>query len=200
MTKGRGIRAEAGMLYPIYSLFNSRLVREHEETEKRISDFSKRVVLNAESADLSKSNIFTDILKANSKTGDIISRTDASYEAASLMLAGGGTTAVTLTYLIWAVLSDPDIQKRLEADMGSLPEYFTDADLEDQVFLNAVIEETLRLYGAAPGSLPRTVPVGGLVINDLFIPAGYTVSTQAYTLHRDPRHHELPHRYVVCAM
>jgi cytochrome P450 len=194
VTKGRGIRAEAGMLYPIYSLLNSSLVREHEETEKRISDFSERVVLNAESADLNKSNIFTDILKANSKTGETISRTDASYEAASLMLAGGGTTAVTLTYLVWAVLSDQGIQQRLEADMHGLPEHFTDAHLEDQVFLNAVIEETLRLYGAAPGSLPRTVPVGGLLINDIFIPAGYTVSTQAYTLHRDPHYHELPHR------
>ena len=35
------------------------------------------------------------------------------------------------------------------------------------------------------GGLPRSVPSGGRVLGGCYIPAGYTVSAQAHTLHRD---------------
>jgi cytochrome P450 len=65
-------------------------------------------------------------------------------------------------------------------------EDYGDPDLEKLPLLNAVVEETLRLYGAAPAGLPRSVPSGGVTIVDQVIPAGTTVTTQAYTYHRDP--------------
>ena len=67
-----------------------------------------------------------------------------------------------------------------------MDEDYGDTDLEKLPLLNAVIEETLRLYGAAPAGLPRAVPPGGVTIDEQFIPAGTTVTTQAYTFHRDP--------------
>lgn len=57
--------------------------------------------------------------------------------------------------------------------------------MEKLPLLNAAINEMLRLYGAAPGSLPRSVPKGGARFLDHFIPEGITVSTQSYTIHRD---------------
>jgi cytochrome P450 len=60
-------------------------------------------------------------------------------------------------------------------------------ELENAPLLNSVIEETLRLYGAAPGALPRVVPSQGIIISGHQLPGGTEVSTQAYTLHRDPR-------------
>ncbi len=53
--------------------------------------------------------------------------------------------------------------------------------------MNKVIDETLRLYSAAPGSLPRIVPAGGAILGGYHIPGGTTVSTQAYTFHRNPK-------------
>lgn len=103
------------------------------------------------------------------------------------MVAGNGTTAVTLTYLIWAVLSDRRVRSTLEAELDALADGFNDAELEALPYLTAVIEETLRLYGSAPGSLPRVVPAGGLTVGENHLPAGTVVNTQAYTLHRDSR-------------
>jgi cytochrome P450 len=60
------------------------------------------------------------------------------------------------------------------------------AELEAAPILNSVLNETLRLYGAAPGALPRIVPSRGLAVGEHHIPAGVEVSTQAYTNHRDP--------------
>lgn len=69
--------------------------------------------------------------------------------------------------------------------MAALSPGFSDGALEALPVLNGVIEETLRLYGAAPGSLPRVVPEGGATMAGHFLPAGTVVATQAYTMHRD---------------
>ena len=196
VSKGRGIRAETGRFYPIFKAIKSGFTSDFEAIEGRISEFSKTVVFNAHSSDLARTNIFTGILKNDREESERISDHDAVFEAASLMLAGGGTTAVTLTYLVWAVLSHSPVQKRLEDEVAGLHEDFTDAELETLPFLNAVVEEVLRLYGAAPGSLPRTVPEGGLSVKGYYIPPGYTVETQAYTIHRDPLLYHRPDRYV----
>lgn len=47
----------------------------------------------------------------------------------------------------------------------------------------------MRLYGTVPSLLPRNVPEslnGDFTIRGYKIPAGTTVATQAYTVHRDP--------------
>ncbi|KAI0480052.1 cytochrome P450 [Xylariaceae sp. FL0804] len=119
-----------------------------------------------------------------------ISELTMRVEVANLMVAGTDTTAVTLTYLTWAVLRRPALQRRLEAEVARLDldrdGGLGDAELEARLpLLNSVIAETLRLYGAAPGSLPRVVPDGGATLGGHFVPAGTVASTQAYTMHRD---------------
>ena len=106
-------------------------------------------------------------------------------EAGNLIVAGSDTTAVTLTYLVWAVLKHCQLQEQLEEELAGLSDELTFEELKNAPILNSVIEETLRLYGAAPGALPRTVPKQGLRINGYHIPGGVVVSTQAYTSHRD---------------
>lgn len=112
---------------------------------------------------------------------------DIQTEAGNLILAGSDTTAFSLTYITWSVLAHPDIQAKLEEEVAALHDGFTDADLEMLPFLTAVINETLRIWGASSGSLPRTVPRGGAELAGHFVPEGYTVSTQSWTLHRDER-------------
>lgn len=108
-------------------------------------------------------------------------------EAGNLIVAGSDTTAVTLTYLVWAVLKDPALQARLEKEVAGFSDQLDMTELENAPLLNSVIEETLRLYGAAPGALPRIVPSQGMLVAGHRLPAGTEVSTQAYTLHRDSR-------------
>lgn len=110
----------------------------------------------------------------------------------NIIIAGTDTTGVTLTYLVWNVLQRPVIQQKLEEEVAALPADFKEKDLIELPWLNGVIEETLRLYGAAPSSLPRVVPKAGTVIAGVPIPAGTTVGTQAWTLHRDPKIWQAP--------
>ncbi|KAL3298647.1 cytochrome p450 [Colletotrichum asianum] len=79
--------------------------------------------------------------------------------------------------------------------MSQLGDGFDDKLLEGRPLLNAVIEETLRLYPAVPSSLPRTVPKEGATLSSHYIPAGTVVYSPAYTLHRDPEIFHEPHRF-----
>lgn len=141
--------------------------------------------LDSIKASETSSNIFSNIA-AEAEAGEKLSMDDVHLEASGLIVAGTDTTSTTLTYLVWAVLSQPKLQQELETEVAALDEIYGDTDLERLPLLNAVIEETLRLYGAAPAGLPRAVPPGGVTIDDQVIPAGTTVTTQAYTFHRDP--------------
>ena len=144
-----------------------------------------RKYLDSIKASETSSNVFSNIA-AEAEAGEKLSMDDVHREASGLIVAGTDTTSTTLTYLVWAVLSQPKLQQELEAEVATLDENYGDSDLEKLSLLNAVIEEALRLYSAAPAGLPRSVPPGGVTIDERFIPAGTTVTTQAYTFHRDP--------------
>lgn len=111
---------------------------------------------------------------------------DIRQEAQAYIIAGSDTTAVTMTYLTYAVSGDTRVREKLVAELATLPDGFSDNDLRQLPYLKIVILETLRLYSVVPFGLPRTVPPAGAKFFGYQIPAGTTVSTQSYSLHRDP--------------
>ena len=119
-----------------------------------------------------------------------------SAEASNLIVAGSDTTAVSLTYLIWMLLRPRSrkVKEKLLAEILPLSPDAPVTTLTQLEYLNAVISEGLRLYGAAPGSLPRVSPTGGAWIGEYYIPEGTSVSAQAYTTHRDESVFESPDR------
>ncbi|CAK7226987.1 hypothetical protein SBRCBS47491_006416 [Sporothrix bragantina] len=193
-----GIRYEVPWLHALLRMLPIPSIRVFINADKYVMHYGKKAVNNLRSGNSSSRNLFSTILAAsdNIKEGDQTYLSDQSIqlEAGNLIVAGSDTTSITITYLVWAVLKRPELQRRLEAEVAALPGMtadgnpgFTSADLERLPLLNAVIDESLRLYGAAPGSLPRSVPPGGATLCGYALPGGTVVETQAYTLHRDAR-------------
>jgi cytochrome P450 len=58
------------------------------------------------------------------------------------------------------------------------------AKVDDLPYLDAVLEEGLRLFPSIPMTLPRYVPEGGRTIGGYTLPAGSMVSCQAFSIHR----------------
>ena len=133
---------------------------------------------NSRSASSTK-NIFTNVLAQAEKKDGTMTDEEVIIEAGSFIIAGTDTTSTTLTYLIYCVLSNPDLQKLLEDEVEWAEEPLTDASLEKLPVLNAVVKETLRLYGAAPGPLLRVVPNGGATLAGYECPGGTIISSQA---------------------
>ncbi|KAI1871900.1 hypothetical protein JX265_005886 [Neoarthrinium moseri] len=94
--------------------------------------------------------------------------------------------ANTLTYLVYNVCKHPEVKTKLVDELQGLPDDFDYNDVKSLPYLNQVIEETLRLYSSVPGGLPRMVTKEGAEFNGHFIPGGYTVSVQPYSMHRNP--------------
>lgn len=182
--KGNGIGVELPLLRTIGKRLPFQKTKELWNTNAFLDDYAKVAVRNMKASQQSK-NIFANIAAEAEKSERLDDR-DIEVEASALFVAGTDTTAVSLTYLIWAVLSRPNLRAQVEAEVSTLPDDFHDADVERLPFVSAVIEETLRLYGAAPGALPRIVPSGGVDMGGFYLPQGSTVTTHAYSMHRDP--------------
>ena len=136
--------------------------------------------------------LFTKVYRAGEEG---MSSREIVAEAQAYIIAGSDTTAITLTYLVWAVCKDNVVRRRLVEEVEELPDAYTDEDLKAAPYLNMVIRETLRLYSAAPSALPRLVPAGGVEIDGYWIPGRTTACTQGYSLHRDPKVFRQPERY-----
>lgn len=134
-----------------------------------------------------RGTLFSKMMLTEDASENSLTLSEIEREACNLIVAGSDTTAVTLTYLVWAVLNNPAIKQHLMKEIDNdLGEAFSAKQACALPYLNCVIRETLRLYGAAPGSLPRVVPADGRWLGGFFVPEGTEVSTQAFTLHRDP--------------
>ncbi|KAB8071839.1 cytochrome P450 [Aspergillus leporis] len=196
-TMGAGI----GLELPLVAWLGRRIPLSFFRTMFRAQDYlfqyAQRAVKSSRMTSDSSRSIFSGMLNESEKGDGAITDVDVVLEAGGLILAGSDTTAVTLTYLIWAVLSQPKLQRELEEEVNTLGADFNDASLEKLPLLNAVIMETLRLYGAAPGALPRATPEDGAVFAGYFVPEGVTVSTQSYSIHRDQDSYLDPERFDV---
>ncbi|ORY61477.1 cytochrome P450 [Pseudomassariella vexata] len=127
--------------------------------------------------------LFSKMFKAKSE--DSLSGVELEDNAQAYIVGGSDTTAMSLTYLVWAVCRDPQIKEKLVNELQTrLSDDFSYDDVKELPYLNQVIEETTRIYAAAPSGLPRTVPSGGASLAGYWIPGGATVLTQAYSLHR----------------
>lgn len=177
---------------------NRRLTQYAEQSLKR----HYRII--EEEGEESKPTLFSKLY--NKAGGDELSFEELRDNAQAYIIAGSDTIvnilpfsasvsnrmvtklsqANTLTYLIWEVCKRPEIKEELLRELQSLPDNYGYADVKHLPYLNQVIEETLRLYPAAPSLLPRVVPLEGVQLAGHYIPAGCTVGAQAWSMHRDP--------------
>jgi cytochrome P450 len=93
-----------------------------------------------------------------------------------IMMAGAVTTATFLAGVTYYLAHDPRstslLQDELRSQFSSLDE-ITSKALMNCAYLNAVVEEGLRIYPpAGAGHLSRIVPKGGCEIDGVWVPEG----------------------------
>ena len=189
-----GVQGEVPWLYRLMRLAAPGFTRKCDAALQNVIEYGLSAASRAKKASLSRQNIIKGLLDASNTEGTTLTDFSLGSQASALIIAGSGTTAVTLTYAVWAVLRHPAVRHKLEEEVKQLPENYDDIALEKLPYLEAVITETLRLYGSAPGALPRTTPAKGIDVNGMYIPGGVTLTTQSYTMHRDPSIFEDPER------
>jgi cytochrome P450 len=100
-----------------------------------------------------------------------------------LIIAGSETSATLLSGVVYYLCSNPPIMKALVEEISSAFASDDDITFSKAVklsYLNAVIEETLRIYPPFVTSLARVVPLGGDTVDGHFIPENVSTNLTCY--------------------
>ncbi|KAK1456008.1 cytochrome P450 [Colletotrichum cuscutae] len=118
--------------------------------------------------------------------------TEEIYAAAQvLIVAGSETTATGLTAATYLLCENPQTLAKLTSEIRNTFENEDDITIQSTAglsYLNAAIEEALRLGPPGPGTFPRVVPDGGRMVCGQFVPAGYSVGVHHLAINRSPIH------------
>ena len=132
-----------------------RLVADTKLNEQHSLDLiEKRVVRHSDRKDF-----MTRILEHREK--DEVSNVQLAAHAADFVTAGSETTATALACICYYLMKTPAVAKKLRAEIdGAFSQYqdITAASTTPLPYLNAVIQEGMRLYPPLPIALPRIVP------------------------------------------
>lgn len=147
----------------------------------------------------SHTTIFHEILDEPSLPPEEKSVMRMKAEASSFVGAGTLTVAHMLSLTCFFVLKEPAIYKRL---MAELREAMPDPEssighqkLESLPYLNAVVDEGLRLSYGSMHRLSRSHPNEAIHFRGWTIPPGTPVGCSAYLIHTNPELFPEPHTF-----
>lgn len=150
----------------ILALFGTEfLALKMKHLEYTTQAVSKRLATQTD-----KKDFMTYILRHNNEKG--MTRQEIMGTAAVLVAAGSETTASLLSGAVFHLLKNETALRKVTDEVRSSfanEDEITFATVARLPYLQAVIDESLRMYPPVPGALPRRTPPEGDVID------GYTV-------------------------
>lgn len=102
-----------------------------------------------------------------------MTREEIMKNSGTIILAGSETTATLLSGVTFYLLKNPSAMSKLTKELRITfpdPADMTIVKLSGLPYLNACLQEALRIYPPAPGMLPRRTLSGGAMINGYYIP------------------------------
>jgi len=159
-------------------LLQKAIPKSFLEKKQTHLEFSSRRVDKRLAMKTERPDIWTYVLRfSNSEENKDrgLSLNEMYSNASTFMLAGTETTATLLSGLTYLLLKHPQRMERLVAELrNSFPtrEAITLEKLVGLEYLNACIEEALRIYPPVPTGLPRITPANGAEICGRYVPAG----------------------------
>jgi len=130
------------------------------------------------------------------ETGTLMAEQLLVDNGLTMFAAGHETTARTLSFLWYALSQNPEVERRLHAELDSV--LVGDApptinDLKRLPYTLQVVKEVLRLYPAAP--MYARDAVADNELDGVRIPAGTRTIVFAYATHRHPEFWDEPERF-----
>ncbi|RKP05869.1 cytochrome P450, partial [Thamnocephalis sphaerospora] len=165
---------------------------KHVAAERSLVDFTVEAIRRRRN-DRSRTDALQKLLDAEDEdTGARLRENDLATETIVQLIAGTDTTSTALTWALYRLLDRPECMRLLQEELdGAFPDKnasITHADVRDLPYLNAVINETLRVHPVAAGDAQRVVPAEGVQLCGQFIPGGTIVIPQMYVLHHLEAH------------
>jgi cytochrome P450 len=165
--------------------------RRHRRALSTLDAIAAEIV---DAHDAGGDDVVSTLLAAKDRT-DEVDDERIRDEVVTLLLAGHETTALALTYTLYALAIHPDRAERLRDELDAVLDGRppTGDDLERLPHTERTVREGMRLYPPVQTVVREAaepVELGGYEL-----PEGTTVSMQQWVLHRDPRWYDEPERF-----
>ncbi|OCH91605.1 cytochrome P450 monooxygenase pc-bph [Obba rivulosa] len=137
-------------------------------------------------------DFLTKLLECRDEDGKALDPKELAAEAQTLLIAGSDTLSNSTCATVYWVARSPDVQEKLYAELVAALADVTDGavapfdKIEHLPYLNAVIDEGLRVHSTVGANLPRVVGSEGVTILGHTFTEGTVISVPSYSAHRDP--------------
>ncbi|KAF2265381.1 cytochrome P450 [Lojkania enalia] len=128
-----------------------------------------------------------------------LSQDEIIVNGALFIVAGSETTAMTLSAMTNFLCARPQKFDKLKQEIREAFETEQEITVEKATalqYLNACIEETLRMLPPAPIGFLRSVPAGGDTVDGEYLPAGTTVSVSSWCAQHNPANFKNPDAFI----
>ncbi|KAL1144137.1 hypothetical protein V6Z11_A11G209300 [Gossypium hirsutum] len=116
----------------------------------------------------------------------------------NLVLGGSDTTMVTLTWTLSLLLNNPRVLKKAQDELDmhvGKHRPLEESDIQNLVYLQAIVKETLRLYPSQPVIGLRAALEDCILSTGYHIPSGTRLMVNAWKIQRDERVWSEPHDF-----
>ncbi|THH21149.1 hypothetical protein EW146_g362 [Bondarzewia mesenterica] len=150
-----------------------------------IAGVSKRLAMPTYRVDL-----LSKLQEGKDDEGRPMGREELTAEALTQLIAGSDTTSNTSCAITYYLAANPRCQEKLQHELDeALANEDDPVSTFDTVkrlpYLEAVINESIRIHSTSGVGLPRVVSEGGMIIHGKTFPEGTILSVPSYTIHRD---------------
>jgi len=178
------LRNLAQLLIYIPETSDIRTFREKGET--MLSDRQKLVSTHQD--------IFSYLLSADPEGGGKFTQKELNSNANLIIVAGADTTSSTLAQTLRALVKEPRILSKLQSEIDALcstlgqEKDMTIDSIRNLEYLNAVVNESLRLYNPIPSGVFATTYPQGVEVGSIHIPGDVQVNIPHLVLMTDERY------------
>ncbi|KAL9097591.1 MAG: hypothetical protein Q9165_000487 [Trypethelium subeluteriae] len=137
------------------------------------------------------------ILRHNDEKG--LTHPEIESNSEVLIVAGSETTATLLSGATYYLLRNPRVMKKLVEEVRTSftqEEEINLTGVNRLVYMLAVLDEALRIYPPAAGSITRVVPTSGGTVGGKWLPGGTLVAVSHLAAYRSPRNFKDPDSFV----
>jgi unspecific monooxygenase len=156
-----------------------RLKRNEQQINQLIYD---EIGERRDRPDPSRTDILSLMMAARDEHGEPMTDVELRDELITLLIAGHETTASSLAWTFYWIHHLPEVQDKLLIELDSLSENPDPNDILKLPYLNAVCQETLRIYPVVNFALPRVVK-SPLEIMGYQLEPGTILSASIYLAH-----------------
>ncbi|TEY38627.1 hypothetical protein BOTCAL_0481g00020 [Botryotinia calthae] len=139
-------------------------------------------------------DIFSYLLSADSNGGEKFTQKELNSNANLIIIAGSDTTSSTLTQAFRALAKEQRILSKLQREIDELcsvmgkDKEITIDSIRNLEYLNAVVDEVLRLYNPIPSGPHATTYPQGIEVEGVHIPGNVQVEMSHLVLMTDERY------------